>query len=52
MIISQVSYRTNGPLVGDLRFNVRSEHVLGCWGSEGGLVAGSRGGMHASQGTF
>ena len=44
MIISQVSYRTNGPLVskmylirvlsfiGDVRFNVRGEHVPGCLG--------------------
>ena len=29
--------------VGDVRFNVRGEHVLGCLGREGGLVAISRG---------
>ena len=29
--------------VGDVRFNVRGEHVPGCLGREGGLVAISRG---------
>ena len=62
MIISQVSYRTNGPLVSkvylirvlsfieDLRFNVRGEHVPGCRGS--GTWWLPAGGIPASQGTF
>ena len=44
------------PFSGDLRFNVRSEHVLGCLGK--GQGGGGRacwlpaGGIRASQGTF
>ena len=51
VLISKVYLIRVLSFIGDLRFNVRGEHVQGCMGREGALWLPA-GGIRASQGTF
>ena len=56
VLISKVYLIRVLSFIGDLRFNVRGEHVQGCiglvGGREGALLWLPAGGIRASQGTF